>query len=146
MIYFLFKLRDREQTHTTHAIVNSHTLQRAGRPTPVLTWEVILFCGQDDLITLLAFLILEKQKRVKCTKSILKTIRSRYAVSGRLPRSEHKKSTHGNNVLGDPTTFSFTTAFGEGICVPLETCGQPPRCVHDGRGAQIGPGLFYLEH
>lgn len=56
----------------------------------VLTWEGVLFRGQDDLITLLALLILEKQKGAKRTRSASR-MRSRNCSLGHFIDSEHKK-------------------------------------------------------
>lgn len=73
----LLKPSYREQTYSAH---RAPTSRWAGRSTCVLTWEGVLFRRQDDLITLLALLILEKQKTVKTTRSVWKITRSSWAV------------------------------------------------------------------
>lgn len=135
VIYFCLNQGAENKSDTKQAAVNSHTSRQA------LTWEVILLCGQDNLVSLLALLILEKQKRVKCTKSGLKTIRGGCPNWGRLL----KAGTLGIAFWGIPPHYLPKT-FWKGS-IPLE--GVPlgmSRKILDlcrvGEGAATRPEFF----
>lgn len=103
---FLFKSSHREQTHPAH---RAPTSRWAGRFSSVLTWEGVLLRRQDDLITLLALLILEKQKNGENDEISVENYKEQWSSGLSLKWDTFHLSTnsaHGNDT-GNPTVGTF---------------------------------------
>lgn len=121
---FFFKSSGREQTHRARGTVKSHTSRWAGRSTSVLTWEGVLFRRQNDLITLLALLILEKNRKEQNEQDRYQKRRGADGQSRAVYQEGAQKAPRETTWWGIPPWRLPQPHFTAGAHVPSETCRQ----------------------